>query len=121
MTSTPAEKISPAVLGVMPEPPAEFSPLAMTKSSACCSRNLGRRVLTALRPGCPTMSPMKSSFTGKFYRIGNEKQTTNGHESYQFPETFGTFSSVGRDARLARPAKVPPPTPVAPARRSYLL
>ena len=42
MTSTPAEKISPAVLGVMPEPPAEFSPLAMTKSSACCCRSLGK-------------------------------------------------------------------------------
>ena len=32
ITSTPAEKISSAVFGVIPEPPAEFSPLAMTKS-----------------------------------------------------------------------------------------
>ena len=36
-------KSSPAILGVMPEPPAEFSPLAMTKSSACCSRSLGSK------------------------------------------------------------------------------
>ena len=43
MTSTPAEKISSAVLGVMPEPPAEFSPLAMTKSSACCSPQFGQK------------------------------------------------------------------------------
>ena len=45
MTSTPAEKISPAVLGVMPEPPAEFSPLAMTKSSACCFAEFGQEFL----------------------------------------------------------------------------
>ena len=45
-----AEKISPAMSGVMPEPPAEFSPLAMTKSSACCSRSLGRSSLTARVP-----------------------------------------------------------------------
>ena len=44
-------------------PPAEFSPLAITKSNACCSRSFGRISLTARRPGCPTISPMKSSFT----------------------------------------------------------
>ena len=51
MTSTPAEKISSAVLGVMPEPPAEFSPLAMTKSSACCSRSLGQEFLDRVASG----------------------------------------------------------------------
>ena len=80
MTSTPAEKISPAVLGVMPEPPAEFSPLAMTKSSACCSRNLGSSSLTALRPGWPTMSPMKSSFTERILPDLEWKTNCEGHE-----------------------------------------
>src|SRR5438552_9085462 len=63
MASTPAEKISPAVLGVMPEPPAEFSPLATTASSRCCRRSSGTSVLTARRPGSPTMSPMNRIFT----------------------------------------------------------
>jgi hypothetical protein len=84
MTSTPAEKISSAILGVMPEPPAEFSPLAMTKSRACRSRSWGTSPLTARRPGCPTMSPMKRSFTRfTVMRIGhlNRRKRRGGCEN----------------------------------------
>ena len=48
----------------MPEPPAMFSPLATTKSIPSDLRRRGKKYRTALRPGFPTMSPMKSSFTG---------------------------------------------------------
>src|SRR5215213_3558389 len=44
----------------MPNPPAAFSPLMITQSSRQRSRRAGRRSLTALRPGRPTMSPRKS-------------------------------------------------------------
>ena len=37
--------------GVMPLPPAEFSPLAMMKSSACCSRSFGRRIFDRVASG----------------------------------------------------------------------
>src|SRR5690606_33695283 len=49
--------------GVIPEPPAEFSPLAITRSSRCCCRSAGTSFLTALRPGSPTTSPMNNNFT----------------------------------------------------------
>src|SRR5260221_14035066 len=61
--------------GVMPLPPAEFSPLAMMTSSPCRARNFGRRILTALRPGLPTMSPMKSIFTRKNLTAKDAKDT----------------------------------------------
>src|SRR3954469_8924022 len=45
--------------GVMPEPSAAFSPLAITKSRASRFRSAGRAFCTSLRPGLPTMSPMR--------------------------------------------------------------
>src|SRR3954451_11421978 len=47
----------------MPSPPAEFSPFTTTKSGSCCSCSRGTSDSTACRPGLPTMSPTKSSFT----------------------------------------------------------
>src|SRR5579872_4731560 len=55
----PMPNISSAVSRVMPAPPAMFSPLAITTSGAWSSRSRGRRRRTALRPGLPTMSPIK--------------------------------------------------------------
>src|ERR671922_137942 len=59
MTSTPAPYSSSASLGVMPIPPAAFSPLATTQSSACSSRRPGSSSRTTRRPVRATTSPMK--------------------------------------------------------------
>jgi hypothetical protein len=61
--STPALNNSFAVPGVIPEPPAEFSPFAMITSTLCSARNRGASTFTARRPGSPTTSPMNSNFT----------------------------------------------------------
>src|SRR5713101_5508199 len=59
ITSMPSSKRSSASAPVIPNPPAEFSPLAITRSMAWCFTNPGRRSLTIFRPGRPKMSPMK--------------------------------------------------------------
>src|SRR5919109_2853570 len=59
MTSTPAPNSSSASLGVMPTPPAAFSPLATTQSSRCSSRRPGSSSRTTRRPVRATTSPMK--------------------------------------------------------------
>src|SRR2546427_3403277 len=87
MRSTPAEKISSAVFGVMPEPPAEFSPLAITISSSCCWRSRGTSCLTARRPGSPTMSPMKSSFTRPTVRKRRPTVEWKRITKHQIPNT----------------------------------
>ena len=51
ITSTPAANSSSACLGVIPMPPAAFSPLATTKSSANSSRSPGSSSLSVRRPG----------------------------------------------------------------------
>ncbi len=60
----PAASSSSATGGVRPEPPAAFSPLATQKSTFHSRRISGNRFRNMLRPGLPTMSPMKSRFTG---------------------------------------------------------
>src|SRR6187397_33529 len=45
----------------MPRPPAAFSPLTTTKSSASSSRSPGSSAARVRRPIPPTMSPTKSS------------------------------------------------------------
>src|SRR4051794_35474508 len=59
MASTPAANRSSAVLGVMPMPPAAFSPLATTKSSPNSERSPGSSARRARRPGAATTSPTK--------------------------------------------------------------
>src|SRR5947209_3066938 len=49
---------SSQIVSVMPKPPAEFSPLTMTKSSAQSRRSRGRWSSTTARPERPTTSPM---------------------------------------------------------------
>lgn len=61
MMSTPAAKISDAVSGVIPDPPAAFSPFAITTSTPHRARSRGNSTRTALRPGDPTMSPMNNN------------------------------------------------------------
>src|SRR5580692_8082304 len=58
MTSTPSANISFAVARVTPKPPARFSPLTTTKSSASVFCNPGSSAATTSRPGFPMMSPM---------------------------------------------------------------
>src|SRR3954447_17265550 len=50
---------SSASLGVMPTPPAAFSPLMTTKSAASSSHSAGTSSRTTRRPVRPTTSPMK--------------------------------------------------------------
>src|SRR5690349_563088 len=59
MTSAPDWKRSLAVRSVIPTPPAEFSPLTITRSGACRSRSTGIASRSPWRPGLPTTSPMK--------------------------------------------------------------
>src|SRR3954470_19602231 len=59
IASTPADSSSSASLGVMPIPPAAFSPLITTKSGASSSRRPGSSSRSARRPARPTTSPMK--------------------------------------------------------------
>src|SRR5690349_6436733 len=56
-TSAPALKSSSAYFGVMPIPPAAFSPLTTTKSAPSSSRRLPSMVRAARRPAEPTTSP----------------------------------------------------------------
>src|SRR5260221_11756556 len=98
--------------GVMPLPPAEFSPLAMMTSSPCRARNFGRRILTALRPGLPTMSPMKSIFTRKNLTAKDAKDTKeNGGGSAGilgcgFTETSGSVFWRVEKTRTSRLEKL---------------
>jgi hypothetical protein len=64
ITSTPASKIFLAVFSVIPIPPAEFSPFAITRSGEWRSRNWGIAWARPSRPARPQMSPMKRTFTG---------------------------------------------------------
>ena len=43
ITSIPSSNNSSAICGVIPKPPAAFSPLAMVNSTACCFCNSWRR------------------------------------------------------------------------------
>ena len=62
MTSAPAANSSSACLGVMPMPPAAFSPLTTTKSAPSSSRRSASIVrATRRRPLEPTTSPTKGS------------------------------------------------------------
>src|SRR6185312_8810922 len=57
MTSTPAAKSWSAILGVMPSPPATFSPLTTTKSGSSRSRSAGSIPRSVRLPSPPTRSP----------------------------------------------------------------
>src|SRR5947209_18815478 len=57
MTSTPAANNWSAIRGVIPSPPAAFSPLTMTKSGASSSRSAGSMPSSVRLPKPPTRSP----------------------------------------------------------------
>src|ERR1700749_4869755 len=57
MTSTPAAKSWSAILGVIPSPPATFSPLTTTKSVSRRSRSAGSMPRSVRLPRPPTRSP----------------------------------------------------------------
>lgn len=59
MTWTPAANNSLAILGVIPLPPAEFSPFTMQKSTLCSVVMDEILFITAFLPGSPTISPRK--------------------------------------------------------------
>src|SRR5450755_2668628 len=62
----PAANSSSAIFGVMPRPPAEFSPLTTTKSGSWRSRSAGSRLRRVRRPIPPTMSPTNRMDTPRF-------------------------------------------------------
>src|SRR3954447_5963391 len=93
MTSTPAAKSSSAIFGVMPRPPAEFSPLTTTNVGAWRSRSAGRSPRSVRLPSDPTTSPTKRRVAGA---VGTPHTLTEG---------------------MAEPVDTPPappPTPGAP-------
>src|SRR5918999_1665541 len=55
--------MSRATRALMPMPPEAFSPLTTTQSGSCRSRRPGSSASSTRRPGAPTTSPTKSSFT----------------------------------------------------------
>jgi hypothetical protein len=57
ITSTPISNSSFAVRSVIPIPPAEFSPFAITSWGECRSRRSGIVAARPARPGLPTTSP----------------------------------------------------------------
>ena len=57
ITATPALMRLMASFGVMPLPPAAFSPFAMMKSTPVRFLIFDKDSITAFRPGSPTMSP----------------------------------------------------------------
>src|SRR3954453_10379443 len=64
MTSTPAARSSSAIFGVMPRPPATFSPLTTTNGGAWRSRSAGSSPSSVRRPRPPTRSPTKRMVAG---------------------------------------------------------
>src|SRR4051812_23219968 len=70
MASAPRSKNPRAIRSVIPTPPAAFSPFTTTKSGSWRSRSCGSSSSSARRPGLPTTSPTKSSFTGKYRSRG---------------------------------------------------
>ena len=67
-----------AILPVIPRPPAAFSPFTMTKSTPRSLRNMGTDLMTALRPGSPTMSPRnRMRIICRFYRNFHGAQCKN--------------------------------------------
>jgi hypothetical protein len=62
ITSTPCENSSSAFFGVIPTPPAMFSPLTTTKVASWRSRSSGNRRSSSRRPALPTTSPTKRMF-----------------------------------------------------------
>src|SRR3954471_24539039 len=64
MTSTPAASSSSAIFGVMPSPPATFSPLTTTNVGAKRSRSAGSSPSSVRRPRPPTRSPTKRMVAG---------------------------------------------------------
>jgi hypothetical protein len=64
MTSTPARNSSSAIFGVMPRPPAAFSPLTTTNVGAWRSRSAGSRPSSVCLPSDPTTSPTNRIVAG---------------------------------------------------------
>src|SRR3954465_14304728 len=91
MTSTPARKSSSAIFGVIPRPPAAFSPLTTTNVGWWRSRSAGSSPRSVRLPSDPTMSPTNRIFAGA---VGTSHTLTEG---------------------MAEPDDIPPAPPPAPA------
>src|SRR5436190_21452422 len=89
MTSTPEMNNSLAVLTVIPDPPAEFSPFAITRSKPHCERSRGTSVFTTRRPGSPTTSPINKIFTGS--KPKTEPLGVKDISAHQLPAIFKLF------------------------------
>src|SRR5438046_6894892 len=68
MTSAPAPWISRAISPVRPAPPAAFSPFRITTPTFRPHLTAGHSGATAWRPGFPTTSPTKRTFTPRSAR-----------------------------------------------------
>ena len=106
-TSMPAANNSSAIRGVMPNPAAEFSPLAMTRSIWRVSTMSASRSATIPRPGEPTMSPINRIFicslcqalrlcAGRVRRSCLRKNTLQGYTRFH-KKWRGPLRRVGLD------------------------
>src|SRR3954447_4389634 len=109
MTSTPAPSSSSAIFGVIPRPPATFSPLTTTKVGAWRSRRAGSRPRSVRRPSPPTRSPtrrMVAGASGTAHTLAHgPNERTAGHRR---PAARGAAARRDRGASRA---------PRGPARR----
>src|SRR2546423_12803135 len=96
------------ILPVMPRPPAAFSPFTTIKSRPCCSLRSGSRAITAFRPGSPTMSPRKRTFSIEQDRI---EEVQNVDVSFQSHSDFVVRCDLLFDIRDASSIRRQPGCP----------
>ncbi len=107
MTSTPAENSSPAIGGVMPLPPAEFSPLAMTKSSACSFAQARQNGFDGLASGFAHDVANEQNFHGKNLTTKHAKHTKRNQSQHaSAPMTAAASQSTSTALVRLKPARV---------------
>src|ERR1019366_2403216 len=97
MTSMPRSKSSSASEGVIPNPAAAFSQLAMTTSTECWRTSSGKRSFVISLPGRPKMSPMKRMFKIRSQVLGLRLQGCAASWSAN-PASDGNTLKIARSA-----------------------
>src|SRR3974390_152136 len=90
----PSSNNSSAICGVMPNPPAAFSPFATVNSTPCSFCSSGSRSWTMVRPGRPKMSPTK--------RMRTTKKTPQNPMNYREIRCYHALTRLLGDLRRAQ-------------------